>query len=359
MGDHVAITTVPYCTREDVQRALDIKETTRNAPQIDRAISSAAPNIDRHLHRTFAPTDATHFWDWPNFQRAYPWRIWFDQYELADVTSNVPVVTSGGNVIAASGIFWGPWNDSPPFTFLELDRSKNGSFGQGPTPQRDVAITGTFGYRMDTDPGGTLAAAISSTTATTCTVSDGSLLGVGSLLIIDSERLLVSERATVTTGQSNTSGATTAKASDNAITVADGTQLHVQEEILIDSERMLITDVTGNVATVKRAWNGTVLATHSTSTTIYAYRSLTVQRGMNGTTAATHSNSAAISVFRYPPLIRDLAIAEGCYRLLQETSGYGEQGAAEYVAATIGAALPDLWDEAETVHGRKNRSRVV
>src|SRR6185312_9222401 len=109
----------------------------------------------------------------------YPWKIYFDGSELADVTTTVPVVTSGGNVIPAADIFWGPWNYSPPYTFLELNRSTSASFGQGDTPQRDVAIAGTFGYNIDTDPAGTLAVALSDTTGTTVVTSNGALIGPG------------------------------------------------------------------------------------------------------------------------------------------------------------------------------------
>lgn len=357
----LGITRPVYCTREDVKRAADIKETARNNAQIDRAIQSASRNIDKHMHRRFYPEDATRYWDWPNFQRAYPWRLWLDDNELADTTSNVPVVTSAGTVIPSSAVFWGPWNGSPPYTSLELDRSKSYSFGAGSTPQRSISITGTFGYNTDADPAGTLAAAVTTTTATTLTVSDGSLVGVGNLLIIDSERLIVQARATATTGQTNTSGATTESMADDVILVADGTQVHVDEVLLIDQEKMLVVDITGNFITVIRAWDGTVLATHSASTTIYAYRLLTVLRGQLGTTAATHLNAATISISRPPTLIRDLCIAEAVTRVLAETSGYaaGGDGGGEGSPHALTAALPDLWDEAETGYARKARSRVV
>lgn len=355
----LGITQPVYCTREDVKRATDIKETARNNYQIDRAIQSASRNIDKHMHRHFFMRDATRYWDWPNSQRAYPWRLWLDDNELADVTSNVPVVTSGGVVIPSSAIFWGPWNNSPPYTSLELDRSKSYSFGAGATPQRSISITGTFGYNVDTDIGGTLAAAVVSTSATTITVSDGSLVGVGNLLIVDSERLLVQSRATATTGQTNITGVTTESMADNTITVSDGTAINVDEVLLIDQERMLTVDVTGNVVTVIRAWDGTVLATHSLASTIYAYRLLTVRRGQLGTTAATHLNAATVNVHRPPTLIRDLCIAEASVRVMSETSGYAEGGGAEGTPHGLAAALPDLWDEAETGYARKNRSRVV
>jgi hypothetical protein len=342
-----------------VKRSLDIKETARNNWLIDQAMQSATSNINQHMHRKFHPMDATRLFDWPNFQRAAPWKIWLDASELADVTANVPVVTAGGVAIPASAIFWGPWNDAPPYTFLELDRSQSYAFGAGSTPQRSVAITGTFGYKLETDPGGTLAAAITSTSATTATCSNSAAFGVGSLLIIDSERILVQDVATATTGQANVSGATTNVASDNAITVTAGTAINPDEVLLLDQEKMLAVDVTGNVVTVIRAWDGSALATHSTSTTIYAYRALTIGRGQFGTAGTTHLVSAPILVFRYPSLIRDLAIAESGNTVLQRTSGYAEVGEGATSATNIGAGLADLWDEAETAHGRKSRSRVV
>lgn len=360
----MAVTTVAYCSREDVKRAPDFKGTARNDWQVDRAIQSAARNIEGHLHRAFYPNNTTKYFDWPNFQSTYPWKIYLDAAELADVTVNVPVVTTGGRanptVIPAANLYWGPWNYAPPYTFVEIDRSTSSAFGLGPTPQRDVAITGTFGYSIATDPAGTLAAAISSTTATTATVSDGSLVGVGNLLIVDSERMLVTERANASTGQTNLTGLTTANTADVTGTVTDGTQVHLNEVIQIDAERMLVVDVTGNAVTVKRAWDGTVLAAHGAGTTIYASRALTVARGQLGTAAATHLNGAAASIHQVPSLIRDLATAEALNRVLQETGGYADpEGEGTSAIHGLGSALADLWDEAETAYGRVARSRVV
>jgi hypothetical protein len=351
------VTTPCYCTREDVKRALDVHETARNNVQIDRAIQSSARNIEGYLHRRFYPEDGTKFFDWPNFQYAYPWRLWFDQYDLAGVPTSV---TSGGVVIPLSACNFEPVNSGPPYTYMELRRDQSYSFGNGSTPQRDIAITGPWGFGLATDPAGQLAAAVSSTTATGVTVSDGSLVGVGDLLIVDSERLLVQGRANADTGQTVLSGATTALNNDVAIGVTDGTQIHLGEVLQVDSERMLIVDVTGNTATVKRAWDGTVLATHSVGARIYASRALTVLRGQLGTAAATHSNTAPASISRVPSLVRDLAVAESINRLLQESGGYRDpQGEGAASAGHIGAALADLWEEAEAAFGRKARIRVI
>jgi hypothetical protein len=350
-----------YCTREQVQRALDIKLTARNNQQIDRAISSARRDIDSHMHRVFYPTDAIKRFDWPNFQYAYPWRLWFDQWELAAIPT---AVTSGGVTIPLAACNFEPVNSGPPYNYLELRRDLPYSFGVGSTPQRDVAITGTWaGCAADTSPAGALAAAVSTTTATTVTVTDGSLVGVGDLLIADSERMLVTGRASTDTGQTLASGAATANPGDNALTIPDGTQVHVDEVIQVDSERMLVYDITGNIATVKRAWDGTVLATHSASARIYAFRTLTVRRGMLGTTAATHTTATACTIHSVPALINDLAVAEAENRVLQEIAGYArsmpsDAGGSKAVQARLDA-LNDLRDRAYTAHGRKNRIRVI
>ena len=354
----MAIALPCYASREMVQRSLDLKDTWRSSDQIDRAIETASRTIDSQLHRVFYPRDMTVYFDWPNWQRAAPWRLWFNQWDLVSATA----VTSGGVVIPLGSVIFRPTNRLPgrPYTGLELDRSTSAAFAAGATPQNSIGITGTWGYAADTDSAGILAAQIATTSVTTMQVSDGSLLGVGDLAVIQSERLLVTGRATVTTGQTNLSGATTASAADSAVTVTDGTQVHAGEVLLLDQEQLLIVDVTGNVLTVKRAWNGSTLAVHSTATTLYAYRVLTVARGQLGTTAATHSQNAAILRHRPPPLIRDLGIAEAENQLLQETSGYSRTvGAGDTAMPASGAGLADKWDEAMQAHGRKARQRSI
>lgn len=349
-----------YATREEVKRALDVQETARSNAQIDRAIEAARDDIEGLCHRRFYNVDATEYWDWPNFQRAYPWRIWFDGRELADTTSNIPVVTSNGTAIPSSAIFWGPWNYSPPFTFMELDRSKSYVFGGGSTPQREVSIAGTFGYWARTAAAGTLAAAMSDTTSTAATVSNGAAVGVGDVLIAGTERMLVQEKVMADTSQTQQgSGVSTASAADNLLAVTDGTKYSLYEELQLGSEQMLVTSITGNSLTVKRAWNGTVLATHS-GASVYAARLLTVTRGDLGTTAATHSNAAALTISVVPALVKELAVAEAINHVLQETAGYARTGGTPGAAAPIpGGGLPDLRDRCQAQYGRKARQRVV
>lgn len=353
----MAVSMVAYCTREDTQRATDFANTVISNGQIDRAIQSAARNIEAHLHRDFYPNDTTRKFDWPDYSYAPPWKLRFGRWDLVSATQ----VTSGGVTIPLNQIIFRPYNRPPgePYTELELDLSTTAAFRAAATPQLSVAITGTWGYTADTDPAGTLPSAINNS-VTTVAVSDGSQLGVGDLMIIGTERMLVTEKAATATGLTQATGLTTDSASDNQLLTTTGSgTLNVGEVILLGAERMLITDITGTVATVKRAWDGTVLATHTTAT-VNAYRSLTVLRGQLGTAAASHAQNDAISRHRPPALIRDLAIAESVNRVLQETSGYARTvGGPDMAMPAPGIALSDLWAEAVAKHGRQVRMGAI
>lgn len=356
----MAVQRVCYTTRERVKAAVDVKWTARADGQIDDAIEAASDTIDGDMHRVFYPVYATRYFDWPNFQYAYPWRYWLDNKELADVTATVPVVTTGGVVIPTANLIWRPENSAPPYTYLELNRASNAGFGSGPTPQQDVAITGTYGYWVKTAPGGALAAALTDTTGTSVTVTNGAVVGVGNYTLIGSERMLVTDKAMVATGQSQQgSGCSTAAAKDNLLAVTDGSKFAPYETLLLDSERMQIVDIAGNNLTVRRAWDGTVLAAH-TSAAIYAARLLTVTRGALGTTAATHSNAAAVSVGLVPGLIRQLATAYALVDVVQQGGAYAQsQGDGATQVTKIGQGLPALADKAYAAFGRKARTRTA
>jgi hypothetical protein len=356
----MAITLPCYATREEVKRALDVKESGLSDVIVDGAIDSARADVEGLCHRRFYNVIQTNYWDWPNFQRAYPWRIWFDERELADTSGIQPTVTTGGQSIPDSAIFWGPWNYSPPFTFMELDRSQSYAFGVGSTPQRDVAITGLFGYWDKQASAGSLSAAISSTSVTTCTVSDGAAMGVGDVIIAGTERMLVQDKAMADTGMTQQgSGCSTKAANDNLLGVTDGTQFSPHEVLQLDAEQMLIESITGNSLTVKRAWNGTVLGAHS-GADIYASRKLTITRGDLGSTAATHTQGTSLNIQVIPGLVKELAIAEAINHVLQRSSGYARTMAIPGAGAVIpGGSLPDIRNQCWTAFGRKNRQRVI
>lgn len=348
-----------YCTRLDVMTATDIKTTVDYVRHVDSAIEAAAEEADRLTKRRFWNEIRTGKWDWPNYQRAAPWRVWFDAAELADVTEYPPAVTTGGQVIPPSAIFWGPWNYAPPYSYMELDRSQSYAFGAGSTPQQDIRVTANFGYWARVKPGGTLAAAVSSTTSAAVTVSDSSAAGVGDVLIVDGESMLVSDNAMADTGQAQQGdGCSTASPSDNVLTVSSGAAVAAGEVLQLDAEWMLAESVTGDNVTVERAYLGTQIAGHSDAA-VYAPRSLTVLRGFGGTTAATHESGAAASVALVPAEVRELAIAEAINYVYQKTSAYartiGENGG----TTVPGGSLPDLRNRVYERYGRKARQRVV
>lgn len=358
-----------YATRADIMTATDIKLTQDNVRHIDSALEAAAEDVDGLCNRRFWNAVETGVWDWPNFQRAYPWRIWLDAFEVADKDGSgplgiAPVITTGvqsssPQVIPLASVFWQPRNYGPPWNAIEINRSTSYSFGLSNTPQEDVSVQAVRGYWTRTKPGGTLSAAVSSTTATTVTVSDSSVVGVGDVLIAGTEQMLVQDAAMADTGQAQTgTGCSTSSPADNVLAVADGTQIHPGEYLQLDAEWMLAESVTGNNVTVVRAVLGTQIADH-TAAEVYAMRSLTVERGFGGTTAATHLQNASVLVSLVPGEVRELAIAEALNYVFQKTSAYartiGENGA----APVPGGSLPDLRSRVYTRYARKVRTRVV
>ena len=348
-----------FATREDVQRALDVKLTARNSAQIDRALESASRDVEDSLcHRTFAPTIATKSFDYPGPQAGRPWRLWLDANELISVTT----LTSGGVTIASTDYFLEPNEYGPPYNRIEIDLDSSATFSSGDTHQRAITITGLWGYRNDETTIGALTAAVATTTAGTVSVNAAAsaLLGVGSILRIGTERLQVTGRTMADTGQNVGGAGLTAQQNSVALTVADGTAFAVDEVLLIESERMLVVDIAGNTLTVIRAWDGSVLTAHAAGVDIYASRTLTVRRGALGTTAATHADAAAVVRWDPPGLVRDLVVADVINRILQEQAGYARTSRVSTGAKSVSVetlSLEALRTRVYNACGRKARLR--
>lgn len=345
-----------YSTREDVKRALDIAETARSNGQVDRAINSASRSVEGLLKRKFYPWTGTRYFDWPDRRRSRTWRLWLNGDELVSVSNLV----AGGVTLDPADYFLEPANDGPPFNRIEVDLASSASFQSGDTYQRAIAVTGVFcGCALETAPAGALEAAISDTTGTVVDVTDSAAIGVGNIILVDSERMTVTDKTMLDTGQDLDGNLTEAK-NDVSVPVADGTAYNVDEIILVDSERMLIVDIAGDTLTVKRAWDGSVLASHTTGADIYAPRRLTVERGVLGTTAATHGDTTAISRHVVPGLVHELCVAESLNTIQQEQSGYARTfGSGESERLVGGRGLSDIRAEARQRYGRKARTGAV
>jgi hypothetical protein len=381
----MTVTTPAYCSRTDAQRAVDFTDGLLTNQQIDRAIQSAARNIEGHLHRLFYPWDGTKWWDYPNYQYASPWKLRLGRNDLQCLT----YFASGGVEIPLNTVFFradgAQKRPGFPWTRIELDRSSGSTFGgYSQTPQNAIQGIGTWGFTADADEVTTLAAELTEG-GTAAVVADSSQVSAGDLLIIDysrgaapypddtlghagliqpylGERVLVQDTALADTGLAQEgSGCSTASSSDDQLLTGAG--LNAGEVVVLDSEEMFILSLSqaGTVATVQRSWNGTQLATHS-SAEIYAYRSLTLERGAQGTSGqqAQWAEGTAVWKHRVPTLIRDLNIAEATQRPLQETSGYARTvGGGDAAMAAPGAALADLWAEAMTEYGRQARRSAI
>jgi hypothetical protein len=312
----MALSTPVYCTREQVAGALDVRGTARSAAQIDAILPAARDSVEATLNRVFVPELTTRYFDWPNRSGAASWRLWLEDSEVVTVTT----LTAGGVVIPPADYFLEPNSLGPPYDRIEVDLSSSSAFASNTgTYQRAIAVLGVFGYRLDSAPVGALAEDLD-LTETGVDVTDTSGIGVGDLLLCGTERMLVTEKGWLTTAQT-VQTPLTASAASQTVAVTDGTKFFAGEPVLLDAEQMMVTAVAGNNLTVTRAWDGTVLATH-TGSTIYAPRTLTVVRASSGTTAATHLTGVALTRHVVPGLVNRLAVAEALITLLGEGSGY-------------------------------------
>lgn len=315
---------IRYATREDVKNALDAKETARNHAQIDRAIESASRAVEKLTGRTFYPTTATRVIEWEDLDSV---DLWLDENELLSVTS----ISVDGTATTAYTLH--PRNETPRDR-IEFD----GVSGE------EVTIVGEFGYCNDTDAAGALAEALDAS-ETGVDITDSSLIDVGSLILVDTEWMNVTRRSMLDTTQDITADMTASVASVS-VGVANGALFFAGETIQIGSEKMLIVEVTGNTLTVKRAWDGSTLASHTTGASVYAPRTLTVERGALGTTAATHLISASIGVLAVPALVRSYVIARSVAQVARESGGMTSD------ASKVSKALDELRDEVEVMYRR-------
>lgn len=347
----MAITEVAYCTREDVQRALNFADIPRLNTRVDQAIMTGARQIHGLLHRHFYPVTATHSFDQPEGAN-----LWLYQLELAAAPTQI---LSGGNAMTAgTDVFLRP-DDGPPYRWLEASSGGRVFWQSVNTPQNAISVTGDYGYPTNSIVTGTLGATVNASAAT-LTLNDSAAAGVGSLILIDTERLIVSDKTMSTTTATITADLTATK-SQVAVTVNSGVLINPGELILIDSERMQVEYVVGNVLTVDRAVNGSALATHTNGATVYAPRTASVLRGRHGSTAASHNSGATITALKAPSLISELNLA---YAINNQQGASGTYARSlETDVATLykdkGRGVLDLENDAYQAYGRKARGRAV
>jgi len=344
-----------HASRQKLARMLDFQEVARNDEQIDDALRQATSNTEGYLHRGFFPWRGTRYRDWPD--RDYADRLWLDGDEFVSLTT----ATSGGTTLATNNLVYYP-TSGPPYNAIETSVASSAYFQAGATWQSAIALTGLWcGTDASTRPAGTLAAGINaSVTTLALTPLSTTRIGVGDLLLCGTEYLVVTALTSATSSQTLQTPLT-ASAASTSVAVSTGSAFVTGEAITLDSEQMLVVDVTGNTLVVKRAWNGTVLATH-TGSTIYASRTLTVTRGACGSTAASHNSADAVGLHIIPPSVQALTLAEASWIYAGHSAGWQVAPGTTNRSTTQLAGLEvmrDLRTNAARVAGRKQRARAV
>lgn len=341
-----------YATVEELKSSADVAATAVADAQMRRALESASRSIDGRrpgggrLGRRFYPEVATRYFSRPTSSPQPLTRVLLGRYELISADT----VVSGGTTLSPSAYVLGPRNDGPPYDRIDLVSTSYSAWPLG-TGVDAIVIAGTWGYNLDEAAAGTVAEALD-LTETGVDVSDSSKIGVGTIIRVDTERMIVTDRSLITTGQ-NLQTPLTAFNNDDLVAVVTGSAYTAGETIVLDSETMLITGVAGNTLTVKRAYDGSTLDTH-TASTIYAPRTLTVQRGALGTTAATHLTAAPLFRHLVPSLVASLCLAEAGHQLAQESSDYAQAiSAGDGQSTVLGIGLRDIRNDAEQAYRRR------
>lgn len=301
-----------YVTRETVKGALDIKETARNDARIDRCIESATDSVTGLTRRLFDPWTGTMRYDAPHGDT-----LWFGRRALVRFDS----ISIDGVAGDTSDFTLLPIDDGPPYDGIRVDSATSASLvGAVGTPS--IAIGGVHGYDLtELMAGATVEALDASETGVDLSGAASAAVGVGSVIRVDDERMTVTARSQLSTGVTLSANLTASRA-DTAVTVSSGAGVSTGETVMIDAEKMTVDDIAGNVLIVRRAVDGSTLATHTSSATLYAPRTVTVTRAVLGTSAATHSTSATVYVWQPPALVGELALAYALTSLGQSQAGY-------------------------------------
>ena len=339
---------VKYATRESILEALDIKLSSRSTKRIDRNLESTSRKIDDLLRRKYYPQIGTRYFEYPSHFNYEAYRLWLRQNEVLSITT----LTSGGVEIPSTDYFLEPSDSGPPYESIEIDRSSDSIFQAGDTPQRSISIEGIFGANNSEELVATTSGVIASSHLY-LTFGDASELGVGDTVHIEDEYLFLTERYFVDSTQNIQADLANSKA-ETTVAVTDGSTFFIGERVLVNAERMLIVDVVGNNLVVRRAWDGTVLGSHTNGDDLYVDRQFRVSRGELGTIAASHADGLNVYKLVFPGPIRSLCIAETLDLFAQEESGYARTiGEGEGAQEHAGKGLNALRKEVKREYGRK------
>ena len=249
----------PYCTVEDVERALDVKPSHDALGVILDAIRTGSREVDALGRNTYYPEFGTKSFDWPQQRPGQPrWKLDLLGSNLIDLVS----LTSGGTVIAIGDLVLKPSRTGPPYNRIEINTGSGATFTIDGTTQQSIDVVGTWGWDNITAPATTLDGAIGAAD-TTLAVANGAAVDIGSTLVVGAERILTTNRAMIDSGVTLNAALGNSKA-DVTIPVATPLSFSVGELLQIDSEQLRVEAVTATTLTCERSVNGVgALAAHA------------------------------------------------------------------------------------------------
>jgi len=343
-----------YVSLESIKNSAGIRGVDLHS-QVGSVIEDKSEEVREHTRRIFIPRTQTRVYRWTQREGVRSWVLDLDEDLLSVTTLQTKAQDSSPTTIASSDFFLEPANEDR-FHSIEIDLSSDAAFEAGVSSQRTISVAGSWGYSNTTKGAGTVddSGGISASD-TTLVVSNASLIDVGDTLLIESEQIFVSDRDFAALGSVLINDASvTADLADNVITLDPSHGVLKGEVMRLDSEKMLVESISTNDATVIRAYDGSVLATHANDTAVHINRTLTIERGVNGTTAATHADTTAISKYVVPARIRELVKAEVIFHLQQDRSAWarviGTEGNEQQVTAAGINRLRDSVEEFITRH---------
>ena len=318
-----------YTSREKFKVAANISGGQWN-DSIQRVIEASSRDVDRWTRRHFIPKTQTRLFRYPQRRQGVASVLWLDQDLLSLTTLQTKAQDSSPTTISSSDYFLEPYNPEPDgntrYNRIEIDLSSTAALEGGDTPQRSISVAGSWGWSNSTQSAGEIddSGGINASD-TTLIVSDGSKIDVGDTLLIDSEQVFVSDRSFAARGSILLDEGSDLSGTNSTVTVTlDGSHGIVAGEVIrIDSEQMKVISVSTNDLTVIRAWDGSVLASHTNNTAIHVNRTLTIERGVNGTTAASHSDDASITRYIPDSDVSRWCLAEAIATYHQEHGGWG------------------------------------
>lgn len=238
-----------YVTLDVVKNELGLSGTSHDA-MLKRFIERATATFERGTDRIFIPETRTKYFDFKGVARLVL------GYDLLSVTT---LTDDQGDIDSGDYFLYSGYDDlnTPPYNAIEL-LATDDLFYYTDTRQKAITIEGQWGYCNDyEDTGVNLAAAITSTTATSLTCATGTI-EVGWSLLIEDEQMFVtavttgspSDTVTVRRGQGGTTAATHIIATDiyryvvpydveDAVSEIARLRYELREALGVSSERLV------------------------------------------------------------------------------------------------------------------------